>query len=63
MASKFQQRHYEAIAKVILTRLGIANLSNRDNAKVRITELDAIAVSFDKLFKADNPKYKSDKFL
>ena len=56
MATKFQQRHYEAIAQVIKNlRYG----ADREHDK-RVA--DRMAVVFSMLFTADNPNYDQQRF-
>ena len=54
MASKFSQQHYVAIADAIkqYNPMGEMNYILRD-----------VVREFDRMFRADNSKYDSDKFL
>lgn len=61
MASKFTQKHYEAIAQVIRD-YEFQSLTKTGQAREQIT-LCGVIEDLDIMFNADNPKYDSGRFL
>ena len=61
--SKFQQRHYEAIAKVMLDTKPDRGFGTCEAERNReLYQWEDIRDSLRELFAEDNPRFKADKF-
>ncbi len=61
MTSKFQQRHYEAIAEVIQAVKDDIHL-NSDNDTRQLHGVAKVQATLSRLFKADNTAFDTDRF-
>lgn len=62
MATKYERRHYEDVAKILKEYAPVGWGYISDNTQIKYDTAQDIAEDFARLFKADNPNFNEAKF-